>query len=388
MKKPKLLDKYAQDGVNRSTGDDFSSFCGTLCRSTYKNSRFVEIHDFSEGQFRGPRGWKFVGLPDGCLTTGTPDGIGTKTTIIDAANMYESSAANVVEMTFTDMTRFGGFPLLFLNVLDVSSLGRRGSKADRRATRVMMGLKELADREGFVMFSGETAELGPCVGSPNPKAALKYNWAGMAVGVYHPKKMITGESLRPGQVVIALKDSFRSNGFSSLRKALEAHFGPGFWTDPKVQKALRAAAEPAKVYSKFLAYLNGWYRTGGLLGPIVRVHYVAHLTGGGIETKFFKDGLQPRGLSANLSDLHEPPQIMKDCAKWRGLSDPECYTTFNGGQGLLLVVDEDFVPAVLSAAPFYELQAKVAGVIEKKRRPRVKIRSQFTGKTFEFPVRS
>jgi len=65
--------KYAEDGVNVVEGDSFSSFAASLCQATYKNSRYVEVHDFSRGHFRGPRGFKLKGLPGRLL-----DGYGSR----------------------------------------------------------------------------------------------------------------------------------------------------------------------------------------------------------------------------------------------------------------------------------------------------------------------
>jgi len=49
--------------------------------------------------------------------------------------------------------------------------------------------------------------------------------------------------------------------------------------------------------------------------------------------------LRSQDLSAELFDLFTPPDIMLKCAKWREFSDEECYSTWNGGQGAIVVVD-------------------------------------------------
>ena len=86
----------------------------------------------------------------------------------------------------------------------------------------------------------------------------------------------------------------------------------------------------------------------------------------------------PRGLSANLNDLWEPPTIMRNCVVWRGLSDKEFYETWHGGQGMLLVIDEKDVKHCLRRAKQFSIKAKLAGRITKEKIPQVKIVSKLT----------
>lgn len=381
-----LEDKYALDGVDIKEGDSFSAMCGKLCRSTWQNSPFVRVHDLSHGHFRGPRGFEIINMPDDCLISAGADGIGTKVIIIDAAGTHITGAENLVRMVWGDFTRYGGFPLAFLNVLDVETLGKQGDETNKRFRELMFGLHRIAQREKFVLLGGETAELGPCVSSTNKNAVTKFNWSGFGIGVYHHEKMITGSKLRPGQVVIALRDSFRSNGISSVRKALAAKFGTEWWSNPKAEKAIIEASEPAKSYDPFLIYCNGWHEAlkwGRIPPPAnIRISFISHLSGGGIESKFAQDGLFPRGLSANLDALWSPSHIMRKCAEWRDLSDEECYSTWNGGQGALIVVDEGDVSRIIRVARVFNIEAKRCGEIVKTRKPRVRIVSQFSGKKF------
>ena len=195
-------DLYRQDGVNISAGDAFSAFAGEICVESYRNSRFVEVIDLSLGNFRGPRGWRPINLSEECLLTSVVDGIGTKTVLIDAAGSYATAAHDVVAMCAMDITRWGGLPLVFKNIFDVGSLGEIGSKPYQNCQNIMRGLSELARRRQYVLLTGETAELGVCVGSENPDASVRFNWGGCMTGVYHPDKMILGDTLAPGQVVI------------------------------------------------------------------------------------------------------------------------------------------------------------------------------------------
>ncbi|MEO8637551.1 MAG: AIR synthase-related protein [Candidatus Taylorbacteria bacterium] len=372
-------DLYAVDGVNIKAGDSFSAICGEICRSTYELSPWVTVEDMSQGHFRGPRGFRFKS--DGTtFQMGAADGIGTKVILIDSAGVHLEGAANLIAMTFGDITRYGGLPLVFMNVLDASSIGELVTKRFSSFVHLMKGLGDLAHVHKFVLLGGETAELGVCVGSENPEATTKFNWAGFALGIGRQDRMITGEGLRPGQIVIALREhGFRSNGISAVRKALALKFGHEWYYNGEASKAINAAAAPSIIYDTFLATANGWDKWG----RYIPMHYIAHLSGGAIQSKFGEDGLFPRGLSADLPKLWTPPRIMRDCARWRGFNDEDCYTTWNGGQGALVVVDEKDQHRFIALAKGFGIGAKPAGTIVRRRKPSIRIKSQFTGKTFE-----
>jgi phosphoribosylaminoimidazole (AIR) synthetase len=372
------VDLYKQDGVDISAGDAFSAFSGELCRNTYRASRFVDVVDLSRGNFRGPRGFTLKGLPEGYIITGGMDGVGTKVVVIDAAGNFSDAASNLLAMTGMDITRWGGLPLVFLNILDVRSLGEIGSEKFEACQEIMNGLYRSAYAHGFVLLGGETAELGPCVGSENPDAKVMFNWGGCMIGVYHPQKMILGDTLRPGQKVMVLADDFRSNGISSLRKALALKYGSEWWKNMDAVADILAAASPSVLYDRFLNLLHGWFNAEANFSPRIPMHLIVHLSGGAFESKLGKDMLEPLGLAAYLPDLFEPPDIMKKCAEWRGMSPKDCYKTWNGGQGALVVIDEPYQKEFIEIAEKNGIAAKVAGTItEKKEKYTVAIHSQF-----------
>jgi phosphoribosylaminoimidazole (AIR) synthetase len=103
--------------------------------------------------------------------------------------------------------------------------------------------------------------------------------------------------------------------------------------------------------------------------------------------KFAEDILFPRGLSADLGDLFDPPQIMKNVAEWRGMSDVECYRTFNCGNGMLVAIDEEDIPVTLKRAELFRLRAKVVGRITRNNTPSLLIRSGFSGRKLEYSSR-
>lgn len=369
--------KYAQDGVNIEEGDIFSRRAGEICKASYENSPFYQIDDMSSGNFRGPRGGLRRNLPGGCYEAFAPDGTGTKMICLAVAGEFRGGGADLIEMTAMDIVRWGGLAIGIIDVLDVSTLGIKGDATNNAAIDLIEGLGEAAKIARMVIVQGETAELGVCVGSDDPNAVLKANWAGMAFGAYHRKKMILGNTLSVGQIFVALPDFFRGNGMSSARKAHVLRFGPEYYNTPEGRASMKEVATPSAIYDPLLTQLNGWWAPD--FEPEIKMHLIVHITGGGIKSKLAEDMLFPLGLSADLTDLCAPPQIMKDVVKWREMEDAECYTTFNGGQGALVVIDSEDEERFINRAAEFGIEAKKAGTVTRENTPRVRIVSQFTG---------
>jgi len=377
------VDVYQADGVNVEEGDSFSAFAGKLCQQSYGNSPYVEVKDFSMGHFRGPRGFRLKGLPENSWYDNAPDGIGTKVVIIDAAFAYDTAASNLVAMSAGDITHWGGLPLAFVNIMDVSTLGEEGDATNIAFRKMMTSLSDVAKQQGFVMFKGETAELGVCVGADNPGAPTKFNWGGVMFGAYNPETIITGDNISAGQAIIALKEvGFRCNGISSVRKSLAMRFGEQWWNNNEATEAIRQAAAPAVLYDKFLAIMNGWFESD--FAPIIKASLIVHVTGGSLKSKLADDILFPRGLSVRLDNLCDIPHIMKNCAEWRGMDGKQLYKTWSGGQGVLVVVDKTDVDNFIGLASQHGIQAQKCGEITQESAMNVTIISKLNGEEITF----
>ncbi len=368
---------YSKDGVDVAEEALFSSFAGSVCKASYKNSPFIEIKDLSGGQFRGPRPFIFKNLPKGYFIETSSDGIGTKGIIIDAAKTHHLAAYDIIAMTASDITRFGGIPIAFINVFDTTSIGNGGDKVSRVYKSAIVGLGKVAKENKIVILKGETAQMGDAIGSEIKNSKTKLNWSGVMIGAYHKDKMITGKNLAPGQVIVALKEEgFRCNGISSMRKALREKFGKEWWKNPKAKQSIKQAAHPSVLYDRYVNTLHGWFNKN--LKPEINIHGIVHLSGGAFQEKLAKDVLFPKKLSAELFDLWEPPKIMRECAEWRKITDGEFYEVWHGGQGMLLIIEEKDASYAIKRARDFGIKAKIAGKITKESIPQVLINSKLT----------
>jgi len=376
-KNSKQVKAYATDGVDVEEEALFSAFAGGVCKASYQNSPFIDVHDFSGGGFRGPRPFSFKNLPEGYFIEASTDGIGTKGILHDAAHTHHLAAYDIIAMTASDITRFGGLPLVFINVFDTVSIGEKGDEVSETYKSAIAGLGEVAKKEKIVLLKGETAQMGDAIGSEIKDSKTKLNWSGTMIGAYHKDKMITGETLAPGQAIVALKENgFRCNGISSIRKALQMKFGKEWFKNPEAKESIQKCATPSVLYDTYINTLHGWFAKD--FKPEVKIHALVHLSGGALREKLAKDLLLPRRLSAELTDLWEPPNIMRECAFWRNIHDEEFYEVWHGGQGMLLLVDEKDADYCIKRAKDFGVEAKVAGKISKTAEPQVVIDSKLT----------
>lgn len=375
------MSKEKIDPVNLSLGDKFSAYAGKLTRTTHNNSPYVSVdHEFDSG-FRSETPFEILHPFQGCKLVVAPDGIGTKVILIDACFGYRNAARDLIAMTAGDITRYGGLPLVFSNVLDVSTLGEDDtSQTFQAAQGLVSGLVETANKVKFACIKGETAELSVCVSNPNPESTLKFNWAGFMIGIVHRDKIITGNSLARGQVVMALREyGFRSNGISAVRGALQKIFGKDWYTASNALEYISQAAVPSTIYDDFLTTLNGWYNSAGGFEPIVKIHLISHLSGGSFKAKFFEDVLKKKGFSADLTNLWEPADIVQKCADWGSFTAEQLYEKWSCGQGALVVIDEANVDVFVEQAKQFGIEAKLSGYITQRddKQSQLRIISQF-----------
>ncbi len=386
-----MADLYAQDGVNFELGDDFSTTAANLFRDTWTACPLIEVKDFSDGYFRGPRGFRPKLFPDHWYLDSPMDGIGTKVGFHAEGLSPQQGANDLLAMCCGDIDRFGGVPVVFNDLLDVSTLGEKDGLVYLGYIAALKQLRQRAIEQKIVVFRGETAELGPYVGSENPDAQFKFNWAGCAVGLYDQTRMIVGRDVRPGDAVVALRQrkGFRSNGLSTVRKAFRLRFGERWWEHADAYEAIKDAAAPSTLYSRFLSTANGWYN--GMYEAVIPVKQISHLSGGGIPAKFGKDFLFKHGFSAVLPDLWELPDIIQAVVDWGVLTtteglwtDRDSYNVWGCGQGVLVVLDKSYVDEFIRLArrADHNIEAKVCGKITRpgKEGPKLSLRSKFSGK--------
>ena len=241
------------------------------------------------------------------LVSGT-DGVGTKLKLAFALGRHGTVGIDLVAMSVNDVLVQGAEPLFFL---DYYACGKLDNAV---AAQVVQGIARGCELAGCALIGGETAEM------PGMYPEGEYDLAGFCVGVVERKRIISGKSIRPGDVLIGLASSgAHSNGYSLIRKIVERARPDAAMLD--------ALMEPTRIYVKSVLKLIAAVPVKGL----------AHITGGGLVGNVPR--ILPRGTRALIDASSWPrPTLFKWLQQQGNVAEEEMHRVFNCGIGMVAVV--------------------------------------------------
>jgi phosphoribosylformylglycinamidine cyclo-ligase len=307
---------YKSAGVDVEAGDDASRRAANLARTTYR----PEITELGGIAFFDGRFQKYKEP----LLLGGSDGVGTKLKIAFEMGIHDTVGIDLVAMSVNDVARRGGEPLVFLPYFATSQLD------PDVAEQVAAGVAEGCRQANCSIIGGETAEL------PNFYQPGEYDLAGAAFGVVEKSRVITGEAIQAGDVILGLASSgMHSNGFSLARKVLQAEYTLQQYV-PQLGATLgKVLLTPTRIYVKsILAALEAGSNLHGL----------AHITGGGFRKL---EKIVPGHLQAEIDFSTWPrPALFSLIQETGQVEETEMRGAFNLGVGFAAVVPASEAEAV------------------------------------------
>jgi phosphoribosylformylglycinamidine cyclo-ligase len=303
---------YRDAGVDIDRADDAKERIKGLARGTFNPAVLTQIGSFGGmfkpdfGRYRDP------------VLVASADGVGTKIRIACLVGRHDTVGYDLVAHCVNDILVQGATPLFFM---DYVAFGRLDPV---RVEAVVGGVARACAEFGCPLLGGETAEM------PGTYAPDDYDVAGFIVGVVDRERAITGEGIRPGDLLVGLPSAgLHTNGYSLARKALlEAG---GLRVDTPVAE-LGATVGDALLapHRSYLAALEPLVERGLLRGLV-------HITGGGFP------GNIPRVLPAGLGvrvrkSAWTVPPLFRLIEKLGAVPEAEMYRTFNMGIGMIAIV--------------------------------------------------
>lgn len=290
-----------------------------------------------------------AGMKDPLLVAST-DGVGTKLEIAALQNRHDTIGIDLVAMCVNDLITCGAQPAFFL---DYFATGRFEPRVTEEVLRgIVSGCRE----SGCALIGGETAIM-PGFYEVHEKGASQYDVAGFSVGLVDRKKMVTGQTIREGDILLGLASTgFHSNGYSLLRKI----FSKKDLRGPVGRELLT----PTRLYVKPVLSLLKKIRLKGIV----------NITGGG-----FIDNLPrvfPEGLGAVIDSGAWPRAKLFQTVQDSGnIAAREMYRTFNMGIGMVLVMRRQDAAAAQSYLKKFKMPSWIIGEIVKtgKRDDRVRV---------------
>ena len=260
----------------------------------------------------------FKGMEEPTLLSGT-DGVGTKLKLAFLMDKHDTVGIDCVAMCVNDIACAGGEPLFFLDYIAC------GKNYPEKIATIVKGVADGCKQAGAALIGGETAEM------PGFYPEDEYDLAGFAVGIVDEKKLITGENLKPGDVLIGMASSgVHSNGFSLVRKVFEmTKESLGTYYEELGKTLGEALIAPTKIYVKALKAV----KDAG-----VAIKACSHITGGGFYENIPR--MLPEGVRAFVKkDSYEVPAIFRLLASKGNIDEQMMYNTYNMGIGMILAVD-------------------------------------------------
>ncbi len=277
------------------------------------------------------------------LVSGT-DGVGTKLKLAFLLDRHDTVGIDCVAMCVNDIACAGGEPLFFLDYIAC------GKNYPEKIASIVKGVADGCVQAGAALIGGETAEM------PGFYPEDEYDLAGFAVGVVDEKNLITGEHIKPGDVLIGMASSgVHSNGFSLVRKVFEmTKESLNTYYDELGRTLGEALLAPTKIYVKALKSI----KAAG-----VTLKGCSHITGGGFYENIPR--MLPEGVRAVMKkDSYEVPAIFKLLQEKGGLEEKMMYNTYNMGLGMVLAVAPEDVEKTMEAIRAAGETPYVAGVCE------------------------
>jgi phosphoribosylformylglycinamidine cyclo-ligase len=272
----------------------------------------------SLGGFGGMFDLSELGLKEPVLVSGT-DGVGTKLKLAFMADKHDTIGIDCVAMCVNDIIVQGAEPLYFLDYIAC------GKAVPEKIESIVKGIADGCESAGCGLTGGETAEM------PGLYEEDEYDIAGFAVGACEKSKIITGENISEGNMLVGLASSgIHSNGYSLVRKVfLEDHALSLDTYMPELEETLgESLLTPTKIYVKPVLEALKKFSIKGM----------SHITGGGFIENVPR--MLPSGLGAEFGrKAWEVPQVFKLIEEYGSIPHDEMFNIFNMGIGFVIALE-------------------------------------------------
>lgn len=317
-----MANKYEDAGVSIKAGDETVDKIKNYAKSTFNKSVLTDIGLF--GAFFQP---DLSGYKEPVFVSSV-DGVGTKLKIAIELNKHDTIGQDLVNHCVNDIAVSGAEPLFFLDYMAFGKLD------PVTAAEIVKGFSIACKENGCALIGGETAEM------PGVYQIGDYDLSGTIVGIVEKSKIIKGENISSGDVLIGIPSSgLHTNGYSLARKVLLEKYKL-IDNVPSLKNTI--GKELLSVHRSYLQLIKT------IKNKIV-VKGISHITGGGIVGNTKR--ILPKELKLIIDwNNWEVPAIFKLIQEAGEISDDEMREVFNMGIGLIFVVSKDHVDTILNLA--------------------------------------
>ena len=317
---------YKDAGVNIDAGNNAVDRIKEKVKSTFTKNVLTGLGSF--GSLFGLK--KILEEYNDPVLVQSIDGVGTKTIIARKLQKYDTIGIDLLSACANDILVMGAKPLTFLDYIANEKL--HPAIVEKMVAGMVKGCRET----GVALVGGETAEM------PDTYLKGEHDLVGVITGVVEKNKIITGEKIQPGDIVVGLpSNGLHTNGYSLARKVF---FDIGNYSVNDEITGLSKSIgltllEPHINYTKHIF---------ALLNSNIAIKGIAHITGGGLLENIPR--ILPDGLNVIINKKSWPSLPVFSCIQSIGeIEQKEMFRTFNMGIGMVVVLDKKHINSVKTA---------------------------------------
>jgi len=317
---------YKSAGVNIDAGNEAVNRIKDGVKSTFTSNVLTGIGSFGSLYDLKP----ILENYDNPVMVQSIDGVGTKTIIARKLGKFDTIGIDLLSAAANDILVMGARPLTFLDYIANDKLN------PETIEEIVSGMVKACKSTGVSLVGGETAEM------PDTYLPGEHDLVGIVTGVVEKEKIITGENIKPGDVLLGLpSNGLHTNGYSFARKLF---FEMGGYdindTIPELKKSIGLT-----LLEPHINYTNHVFAT---LDAGIDVKGIAHITGGGLVENIPR--ILPDGCGAEIQKGTWPGLPVFDVMQSIGnVDENEMYRAFNMGIGMTFIVSPDDIGAVTDA---------------------------------------
>jgi len=243
---------------------------------------------------------------------------------------FNTIGIDLLSACANDILVMGAKPLTFLDYIANDRLN------PIIVDKIVEGMAKACKETGVSLVGGETAEM------PDTYLPGEHDLVGVITGIVDKDKIITGENISPGDVLVGLpSNGLHTNGYSLARKIFFKDMG--YDVDTYLESLNNTVG--AALLEPHINYTNHVFK---LLNEKINVKGIAHITGGGLTENLPR--ILPNGCSIKIQKGTWPSLPIFDTLKDLGnVEEDEMYQAFNMGIGMVFIVDSDSVDSIEKA---------------------------------------
>ncbi len=304
---------YASAGVDITAG-----YASVELMKKHVARTMIPGADTGIGGFGGLFAPDLTDMKNPIFVSGT-DGVGTKLKLAFLLDKHDTIGIDCVAMCVNDIICCGAKPLFFLDYIAC------GKNIPEKIAEIVGGVAEGCVQSECALIGGETAE------HPGLMPQDEYDLAGFSVGVVDREKVLSKDSVKEGDVLIALASSgVHSNGFSLVRKVFDVENRDlNTYVNELGGTLGETLLTPTKIYVRSVLKLL----------DEVKVKGISHITGGGFYENIPRS--LPDGLCAEIHKKDVRVLPIFDLLAFEGrIPERDMYNTYNMGVGMTVIVNE------------------------------------------------